>query len=136
MINKDYLLLLFFTLSLTFFSFAETSLNASDHLAEEVISLSFASPANNTQFSIGQPIGVTINAADSDGSISNVRLFINNTLVRQENFAPYEWGTDNANQNDNAIQNLAAGSYTLTAVATDRQALLFQLEILVEVGVI
>ncbi len=83
------------------------------------ISVSFANPSNNARFSSGQSIGVTVNASDSNGSISNVRLFRGNTLVRQENITPYEWGSDNGGTTDAAIQNLSPGTYTLRAVATD-----------------
>ncbi len=80
-------------------------------------SVSFAEPTNNQVFDVSTNLSVTVNATDSDGSISNVRLFLNGDLVRQENILPYEWGA--ANQNDPSLQNLRAGTYTLRAVATD-----------------
>ena len=80
-------------------------------------SVSFALPTNNQTFNAPGNLNVTVNASDSDGRIANVRLFINNTLVRQENIAPYNWGLNG--QNDTRIKNLSAGTYTLRAVATD-----------------
>ena len=61
----------------------------------------------------GANISVNVKATDADG-IANVRLYVNNKLVRQENQNPYEWGT-----NDNDLKNLKPGSYILKAEATD-----------------
>ncbi|MEW7278312.1 Ig-like domain-containing protein [Aquimarina sp. 2201CG1-2-11] len=80
--------------------------------------ISFQKP-NNSQFIEGDNLGVVVNASDPDGTITNVKLYINNVLVRQENVAPYEWGTANSGQNDTALLNLAIGTYILKAVATD-----------------
>ncbi|NJM78844.1 MAG: T9SS type A sorting domain-containing protein [Flavobacterium sp.] len=79
---------------------------------------SFTSPTQ-TQYEVGTSLGVVVNATDSDGTISNVKLFVNDVLVRQEGAAPYEWGTVNPNANDTALLNLTAGTYTLKAIATD-----------------
>jgi len=46
-------------------------------------------------------------------------LFIDNVLVRRENFAPYNWGLDS--QPDTILQNLAVGDYTFTIRATDNE---------------
>ena len=43
-----------------------------------------------------------------------MKLYLNGTFVRQENIAPYEWGAG-----DVQLTNMAAGSYTLKAVAED-----------------
>ncbi|MBW1296206.1 Ig-like domain-containing protein [Aquimarina litoralis] len=80
--------------------------------------VSFQSP-NGNQFDEGSDLGVIVNASDNDGSIANVRLYMNDILVRQENGAPYEWGTANAGNEDALLLNLSAGNYTLRAVATD-----------------
>ena len=82
-------------------------------------SLNFATPANGATFKEGKNLYVKVNASDSDGSIANVKLFLNNNLVRQENLDPYEWGA--SGQNDSVLKNMAAGSYTLKAVATDNK---------------
>ena len=57
-----------------------------------------------------------VDASEPGGSIANVQLFLNGTLVRQENGAPYQW--NDASQ-DVPLQNLAEGAYTLHVVATD-----------------
>ncbi|WP_108802454.1 G8 domain-containing protein [Aquimarina sp. Aq107] len=80
--------------------------------------VTFTSPVNTT-FDIGENLGVVIDASDSDGAIANVRLYINDALVRQENSAPYEWGTANAGNEDPLLLNLSVGTYILRAIATD-----------------
>ncbi|WP_378187025.1 G8 domain-containing protein [Aquimarina sp. W85] len=82
--------------------------------------VSFQSPTNN-QFDQGDDLGVIVNASDSDGTIVNVKLYINDILVRQEGVAPYKWGTENLDQNDVILSNLVAGNYNLKAVATDNE---------------
>ena len=80
-------------------------------------SVSFDKLNNNSSFNAGVDLKVTVNASDSDG-IANVKLYLNNTLVRQENVAPYEWGQANA---DGILKKIRAGRYTLKAVATDKK---------------
>jgi len=81
---------------------------------------------------VGADLYVLAAASDANGSIANVQLFLNNQLVRQEGLAPYEWGA--AGQNDPLLQNLAAGTYTLKAVATDNAGATGQATITVTVG--
>jgi hypothetical protein len=81
--------------------------------------VSFTKPLNNNSFTAPATLVVNASATDADG-ISNVQLFINNVLVRQESAAPYDWNHTNQ---DAALQNLAAGTYTLKAVATDSKGL-------------
>ncbi|MBQ4819515.1 G8 domain-containing protein [Aquimarina sp. MMG016] len=83
-------------------------------------SVSFQSPTNN-EFIEGDDLGVVVDAKDSDGTIANVKLYINDVLIRQEGFAPYEWGTANPGQNDTELLNVTAGTQTLKAVATDNE---------------
>lgn len=78
---------------------------------------SFVTPADGASYGEGVNLYVKVNAYDPDGSVSNVKLYRNDQLVRQENSAPYEWGA--AEQNDPALQNMVAGTYRLRAVATD-----------------
>lgn len=81
--------------------------------------VAFASPANNAAFTTGENLGVVVNASDADGTVSNIKLYLNDQLVRQENASPYEWGAANTGSTDALLNNLAAGNYTLEAVATD-----------------
>ncbi|AXT56154.1 DUF5060 domain-containing protein [Aquimarina sp. AD1] len=73
--------------------------------------VSVTSPANGASFDIGQAIPLVANASDSDGSIAKVEFYINNNLTATEQVAPYETST--------TIN--AAGSYTITAKATDNE---------------
>jgi len=66
-------------------------------------------PASNT-ITQGDTLGMHVNATHSTG-ISNVILYLNGVALHQENLAPYDW-------TDASLQTLAAGTYTLKAVAT------------------
>jgi len=78
--------------------------------------VSIANPTNGATVAAGTNLYVLANASDANGSIANVKLYVNNQLlVRQENFSPYEW----SGQNDVLLQNMTAGTYALKAVATD-----------------
>jgi|GEM_PF-1152529 len=78
--------------------------------------VSFSEPANGQEFVAGSDISVSAVASDSDGSVANVELSLNGTLIRQDRAAPYQWGDSGQ---DPALQNLSAGTYQLRAVATD-----------------
>ncbi|WP_299223608.1 polysaccharide lyase [uncultured Aquimarina sp.] len=82
--------------------------------------ISFASPSGNITVQEGYDLTIVANASDSDGSISNVKLYINNSLVRQESYAPYEWGHDGS-PNPQEVNGRSAGVYTVKAVATDNE---------------
>jgi hypothetical protein len=71
--------------------------------------VSITSPANGATFTA--PASVTINAtaADSDGAISKVEFFEGTTKLGEDLTSPYSF----------SWTNVAAGSYTLTAKATD-----------------
>jgi len=96
------------------------------------IIVSFASPANNSNHPIGTNLDVTVNGAAIGGSVSNVKLYLNNTLVRQENNAPYNW--NGANANDAALGNMVEGVYILKAVVTDNSNATNETSITVTVG--
>ena len=95
--------------------------------------VSFANPTSTAVFQEGASLGVTINATDTDGTVESVALYLNNTLVRTENIAPYTWGEDNSEQTDAALLNLAAGMYTLKAVATDNEGATTERTLTIEV---
>ncbi|MHA7055794.1 cellulase family glycosylhydrolase [Aquimarina sp. M1] len=82
--------------------------------------VSFASPSGNLTVDEGYSLYVKVNASDSDGNITNVKLYINNNFVRQENFDPYEWGHATS-PNPNEVNNLPVGNHTFRAVATDNE---------------
>ena len=78
--------------------------------------VSFRTPSTNLTVNVGYNLAVEAIANDSDGSINNVKLYINNSFIRQENAAPYTWGQPNTELNGRD-----PGTYTIKAVATDNQ---------------
>ncbi len=81
--------------------------------------VSFSGITDGTQLTTGSSIKPVVDASDTDGSIANVKLYLNNGFVRQENVAPYEWG--HLTNKDEQLKNLVDGSYTLKAEATDNE---------------
>jgi hypothetical protein len=71
--------------------------------------VSITSPANGASYTAPANITIAASAADSDGTISKVELFNGAALL----------GTDASQPYDFAWNNVAAGSYVLTAKATD-----------------
>ncbi|MEO0574498.1 MAG: Ig-like domain-containing protein [Pseudomonadota bacterium] len=80
--------------------------------------VSFTQPTQGTTYAAGDSAYVIVAASDDDGTVANVRLLLDGTLVRQENVAPYEWAAPGGTA-DPVLNNLAVGDYTLTAIATD-----------------
>lgn len=76
--------------------------------------VSFTRPLNQQVVEAGIALTVNVIASDSDGTIKNVALYIDNLLVRTDLTAPYTWGAS-----DVRLQNLAIGLHILRAVATD-----------------
>ena len=75
-------------------------------------SVSISAPANGTNFLPGNDITITVDAVDSDGSISKVEFFEGgNNKIGEDLSAPYSFDW----------QNVADGDYTITAKATDDQ---------------
>ncbi|MFL1897194.1 Ig-like domain-containing protein [Aquimarina sp. 2-A2] len=87
--------------------------------------VSFIQPSSNLTVQEGYDIFVEATASDTNGSISNLKLYIDNQLVRQENVAPYEWGHDGS-PNPQEVNGLTAGTYTFRVVATDNQGITAQ----------
>ncbi|MEL6945038.1 MAG: Ig-like domain-containing protein, partial [Bacteroidota bacterium] len=80
--------------------------------------ITFLEPEDGDTFPEGTDLYVHVDATDPDGSIRNVRLYIDGDYIRKESFAPYEWGEGTGN-NDPELQNLSVGQHELTAVAFD-----------------
>ena len=77
--------------------------------------VSITAPANNSIFAANSNLQITVNASDSDGTISQVQLYQGATLLGTATAAgagvyTYTWN------------NVAAGTYTLTAKATDNSS--------------
>lgn len=77
--------------------------------ANQAPTVSLTSPTSGATFTAPASITVSANAADSDGSIAKVEFFAGSTKIGEDTTSPYSitWS------------NVAAGSYTLTARATD-----------------
>jgi len=71
--------------------------------------ISIISPVEAAQFSVPGSVSINVEAADTDGSISKVDFYEGSNFIGTTNTSPFSftWG------------NVAEGSYTLTAIATD-----------------
>jgi formylglycine-generating enzyme required for sulfatase activity len=76
-------------------------------------SVSITSPANNATFIPGTNITINANASDSDGNVTKVQFYQGTTLLNEDTTSPYSY----------VWNNVAAGSYTLTAKAIDNSSL-------------
>ena len=66
---------------------------------------------NNASFRAPANITITATASDLGGSVSRVSFYRGSTLISTDNTSPYSA----------TLSNLAVGTYTLTARATDNQ---------------
>ena len=73
--------------------------------------VSITAPANNATFIATSNITFTASATDSDGSISKVEFYNGTTLIGTAPTSPYTFSWNN----------VSAGTYTITAKATDNQ---------------
>ncbi|WP_143306493.1 glycosyl hydrolase family 18 protein [Chitinophaga vietnamensis] len=71
--------------------------------------VSITAPANNATFAAPANINITANASDSDGVVKSVKFYNGSTLLATDSTAPYTYSWNN----------VPAGTYSLTAVATD-----------------
>lgn len=77
--------------------------------ANEPPQVTITTPANNTTFDVPATVAVSASATDQGGTITKVDFFNDKTLLGSDNAAPYTY----------SWTNVPAGTYTLTAVATD-----------------
>ncbi|HEY8401749.1 MAG TPA: Ig-like domain-containing protein, partial [Cytophagaceae bacterium] len=73
--------------------------------------VSITSPANNSTFTSGSNITINATASDPDGSVTKVEFFAGTTLLSTDVTSPYSF----------TWNNVPAGTYQLTAVATDNK---------------
>lgn len=71
--------------------------------------VSLTSPANNTTFTAPATIAIAATATDADGTISKVEFYNGSTKLGEDTNSPYSY----------SWSNVAAGTYALTAKATD-----------------
>ncbi len=89
-------------------------------VSNQAPNVSFISPPDNITVQEGYNLVIRANASDPDGSVSNVKLYINNNSIRQENVVPYEWGHAGS-PNPKEVNGYSAGIYTVKAIATDNE---------------
>ena len=70
--------------------------------------VSITSPATGTSFAVNDPVSISVNASDTDGSIAKVEFFIDGTKAGEDNSAPWQYSW-----------NATAGTHQITARATD-----------------
>jgi len=75
--------------------------------------VSFKTPQSGAVLAAGSDLRVEVLAADGDGSVANVKLYVNNVFIREECNAPYTWSKDAP------LLDLAEGTYRIKAIATD-----------------
>ena len=83
--------------------------NVSVAQANNPPTVSITSPVNGAVFTAPASITINATASDSDGTVSKVDFYQNGNLLGTDTTSPYSF----------SWTNVAAGSYTLTAVATD-----------------
>ncbi len=72
-------------------------------------STNITSPTNGASFNAGDNVTITANATDSDGSITKVEFFQGSSKLGEDLSSPYSF----------TWNNVSAGNYDLTTVATD-----------------
>jgi beta-glucanase (GH16 family) len=83
--------------------------NLGSNCVNNAPTVSLTAPTSGQTFTAPATVNVSANAADSDGSISNVDFYNGAVLIGSDNTTPYSisWS------------NVAAGNYSITAKATD-----------------
>jgi len=79
--------------------------------------VSFTSPTDGSEYMEGDNVLVVAVASDPNGEIANVKFYLNDNFIRQENVTPYEWG--HLTDMDPELKNMAPGTYTLRVEAED-----------------
>ena len=88
-----------------------------DLIVNDFPELSFLNPSADDLFEFGDTVRVEVNATDGDGEIKEVRLYLNESLVRTEFTPPYEWGEREVF--DPGLFTMTDGTYKLEAIARD-----------------
>ena len=78
----------------------------------------FSSATLQTTAIEGDSINVELITSDDDNNIAYCDLSIDDVLVRRDSNAPYQYGS-NTGFNDNGLNDLSAGSHTLSAECVD-----------------
>ncbi|HEU4932460.1 MAG TPA: Ig-like domain-containing protein, partial [Pyrinomonadaceae bacterium] len=89
--------------------YAGSKLVATEEPVNAAPVVSITSPSNNAVFTAPASITIDASASDPDGTISKVEFYQGTTLLNTDTVAPYSF----------AWNNVTAGTYSLTAKATD-----------------
>jgi len=73
--------------------------------------ITITGPANNASFTAGASVALTANASDANGTVTKVEFFSGTTKLGEDLTSPYGF----------SWPNVPAGTFTLTAKATDNQ---------------
>jgi hypothetical protein len=73
--------------------------------------VTLTAPANNAQFTAPATISLSASASDADGSVTKVEFYNSSTKLGESTVSPYQF----------SWTNVAAGTYTLSAKATDNK---------------
>ncbi|MDQ3704589.1 MAG: Ig-like domain-containing protein, partial [Chloroflexota bacterium] len=90
-------------------SSSSNEVNATPNNNNTAPTVSITSPTNNATFTAPATINIEATASDADGTVSKVEFFQGTTKLGEDTTAPYNYSWNN----------VAAGSYSLTAKATD-----------------
>jgi hypothetical protein len=82
--------------------------------------VSLLSPSGDTTVQEGYELGVRIKASDLDGTVSQVKLYVDGTLIRQIMDTPYVWGAGTAFATE--LNDLPIGLHNILILATDDAA--------------
>ncbi len=77
----------------------------------EIPQVNLTSPANNSQYALGDLVAIAATASDSDGSVERVEFYVDGALVSSDSVAPYAYDWTST-----------AGNHTITAKAFDNLA--------------
>lgn len=76
-------------------------------------SLAITSPSNGAEFAAPANVNIQAGVTNGSGTVTNVQFLVNNSLLASENSGPFS----------TTATSLAAGSYTLSAIAKDNNGL-------------
>ncbi len=88
---------------------AAITVTVSSQPVNQAPSVSISAPANNSSFVAPASISISANAADADGTVSQVQFYDGTTLLGSDLSAPFQY----------TWNNVAAGTYQIKAIATD-----------------
>lgn len=94
--------------------------------------IAFTKVIDGGEYTFGSDLNISVDASHFSG-IANVKLYINDELLRQENQAPFDWGLGTL---DPELNTLAPGTYFLKAVAEAVNGDLAETSITIHINVI